>query len=472
MTTAAPRTAAPRTAAPRAAARAAARSGRVASAAWLIALAQLTAGAGAGCLAPGTGGTPLPRGRAGSIGRPIIGGVADGADPSVVALFAHQPEKAAGDLCTAEVIAPTVLLTAGHCVDVIPTLGANAVFDVLIGSNINDPSLEMPAMPQVVATHFDPAFDLDHPENGHDIGVVVLSGPIGLSALAFNTQPLSPVLLGATVRLVGFGLNDATGQGGAGIKRQVSTRLDDYSATLLHVGDDQEDACSGDSGGPVLASIAGGETIVGVTSYGNAECTGGGYATRIDRYLPFLRMYVPTSTGAGGGAVGGSGTGGCVPSCAGRTCGDDGCGGRCGRCAAGFLCGIAGECLPPSACDQNGGWEAEPDDRPDMANPLCASGHIFGTIGQDGDEDWYTLALPPDADYVVTLSSLTEDCTLDLYKRVDGAIVALGEAANAHDLAPQRIERHSIDGGRYFARVSGQNAASTGARYLLSVELH
>ncbi len=39
---------------------------------------------------------------------------------------------------------------------------------------------------------------------------------------------------------------------------------------------------------------------------------------------------------------------GCTPSCAGRVCGDDGCGGSCGRCAAGRAC-EEGRCVAPSA---------------------------------------------------------------------------------------------------------------------------
>jgi outer membrane protein assembly factor BamB len=34
----------------------------------------------------------------------------------------------------------------------------------------------------------------------------------------------------------------------------------------------------------------------------------------------------------------------CVPSCTGKTCGDDGCGGVCGTCATGTTCGAAGTC--------------------------------------------------------------------------------------------------------------------------------
>jgi hypothetical protein len=41
-------------------------------------------------------------------------------------------------------------------------------------------------------------------------------------------------------------------------------------------------------------------------------------------------------------------TSACVPSCAGRACGDDGCGGACGACAGGDAC-VAGACRPRAA---------------------------------------------------------------------------------------------------------------------------
>jgi hypothetical protein len=37
-------------------------------------------------------------------------------------------------------------------------------------------------------------------------------------------------------------------------------------------------------------------------------------------------------------------TSGCTPNCAGRTCGDDGCGGVCGTCTSGATCNATGQC--------------------------------------------------------------------------------------------------------------------------------
>src|SRR4051794_37673594 len=63
----------------------------------------------------------------------IIGGTTDNGDPSVVALFAHQPGATSGSLCTGTVISSTKVLTAAHCVDP-RVVGAGNVFEVLTGT--------------------------------------------------------------------------------------------------------------------------------------------------------------------------------------------------------------------------------------------------------------------------------------------------------------------------------------------------
>ena len=40
----------------------------------------------------------------------------------------------------------------------------------------------------------------------------------------------------------------------------------------------------------------------------------------------------------------------CVPSCSGKVCGSNGCGGLCGACSGGNVCNSTGQCILPSAC--------------------------------------------------------------------------------------------------------------------------
>lgn len=60
----------------------------------------------------------------------------------------------------------------------------------------------------------------------------------------------------------------------------------------------------------------------------------------------------------------------CVPSCAGKKCGDNGCGGSCGTCAAGTACNAAGQC--ESVC------------KPDCAGKTCGDNGCGGSCGTCG----------------------------------------------------------------------------------------
>src|SRR5689334_19575959 len=51
----------------------------------------------------------------GSAEQGIIGGAVDNGDPSVVAIFVHQPGASSGSLCTGTVISSRAVLTAAHC---------------------------------------------------------------------------------------------------------------------------------------------------------------------------------------------------------------------------------------------------------------------------------------------------------------------------------------------------------------------
>lgn len=272
------------------------------------------------CSALACGGAPPPD--TGQTSAAIIGGAIDSQDDAVVAIFAHQPNAQMGALCTATVIAPTVLLTAAHCVA--PSeVGAGAVFEVITSASINHATTAL----SVRDTHFDSAFDGNNPQNGHDIGVALLSNPTTVTPYAVNRDPLPASMVGSPVRIVGYGVNTGTGQSGAGVRRAVTTKIDSINDLLVQVGATGEETCNGDSGGPALATVDGVTKIVGVTSYGNMDCTQGGFDTRVDRYSAFIDQYA------------------CTPSCSGRQCGDDGCGGSCGSCSSGQSCSSAGMCL-------------------------------------------------------------------------------------------------------------------------------
>ena len=110
----------------------------------------------------------------------IVGGRVDTGDPAVVAIYAEVQRfgGSGGALCTGTVIAPTKILTAAHCVAPAET-GPGATFYVLPVPDINH--ADRSSVLEVASTDFDPGFDSNHPENGHDIGVVTLAQPTDIT---------------------------------------------------------------------------------------------------------------------------------------------------------------------------------------------------------------------------------------------------------------------------------------------------
>lgn len=241
-------------------------------------------------LATGCIGGPGPG--IGDTDSPIIGGTLDTADPGVVLLFAQQPGAQSGSLCTAEVVSPHVVMTAAHCVS--PTeVGAGAQFIVFTGSDFNQATQSQ--ILSVKEAHPNPAWDPNNLPAGNDVGVAILDSATSITPLPFNHSAMTQVMVGQSVRFVGYGLDDATNQTGAGVKRTTSTQLSDYDDVKLHFSDGQHETCNGDSGGPAFMMLNGVATIVGVTSYGDVTCSQGGYDTRIDSVASFVDGYIQTN---------------------------------------------------------------------------------------------------------------------------------------------------------------------------------
>ena len=239
----------------------------------------------------------------GNVAQSIINGTDDTGDPGVVMVLAQVPNSMNASLCTGEIISPHVVLTAAHCVDP-ATVGAGAQFVVFTGQVLSMTSPNSDFL-TVKETHFNSSFDSNAPENGNDVGVVILTNPTSITPVPYNRTALPQSMVGGAMRVVGYGITSASDTMGtsAGTRRTAPDTLAALDSQFVYLQDGSHGICEGDSGGPALMTLGGEERIVGVTSFGYTGCpttgpSGGGqtaYAgndTRIDAFSDFIDQWV------------------------------------------------------------------------------------------------------------------------------------------------------------------------------------
>ena len=228
----------------------------------------------------------------GALEQEIIGGTTDTADSAVVLLYMTIPGQQGGSLCTGEVISPHVVLTAAHCTGGEDPTVTNATWRVYPGPDFSKATAA--DLLAVKEAHYNPKFDVNNLPNGNDVGVAILANalPATVVPLPFNRTSMDSGFDGQPVRFVGYGLDNAAAQTGAGVKRTTTTTLSDHTALLVHFADGTHETCNGDSGGPAFMTLGGRETIVGLTSYGDVNCNMGGYDTRVDAMAAWIDGYV------------------------------------------------------------------------------------------------------------------------------------------------------------------------------------
>jgi Trypsin len=202
--------------------------------------------------------------------------------------------------CTGSLIAPKVLLTAGHCT--FGTASAEVWF-----------TETAPTTAEVLSGDYTPGITGDtyaHPDyddfatfpNTSDVGIVVLDKAVRLSTYAsLPTEGLVESLYKHEVfTIVGYGQQDTQPVAVANVQRlQATAKLisiqSGYSAGFnLQLSSNagkphRGGLCFGDSGGPVLY----GTTVLAVNSFViNANCAGAGYSYRIDQ--PHILSWIQT----------------------------------------------------------------------------------------------------------------------------------------------------------------------------------
>jgi V8-like Glu-specific endopeptidase len=247
-----------------------------------VAAAALTLAAFSGC------GVGEPGGEVESADQPIIAGTLDTGDPAVVELLAIKGNSLGK--CSATLVTPRILLTAGHCV----AEEEGATFRVFPGND--DHNLASRDLLAVSAAVFDPQYG--DVTQGHDLALIVLSVPLSIPPMPINRTSVAGAL-GKTARYVGYGVTNGDKGTGSGIKRQASGAIGLVNKVLIGMGANEHLTCNGDSGGPLFMDTGSGrESLIGVTSFGDATCVESGFFMRLDTQLAWvdeqIKKYDPT----------------------------------------------------------------------------------------------------------------------------------------------------------------------------------
>jgi secreted trypsin-like serine protease len=221
--------------------------------------------------------------------------------------------------CSGTMIAPTVLLTAGHCTSDYPDepYSGMRVFyesDVQNGNNTY-PYAGGPNSIEAVEWYAHPLFETA-PFFVHDVGVVILSAPVP-GVTVFGTLPsvnqldaykTQRGLNKLTFTSVGYGLQQSFPDAASWKEHNVKVRMVAYPrliqmnvpgftgdfSLLLSNNANTGGTCFGDSGGPNFLGDT--NIVAGVTSFGiNGNCAGTGGVFRMDRQdvLDFVNAYLP-----------------------------------------------------------------------------------------------------------------------------------------------------------------------------------
>ncbi len=221
--------------------------------------------------------------------------------------------------CSGTLISPTVMLTAGHCVE-----EAGNVNDVTYVRFTED-ALEgrvnyATTQDWLDAEWIEASQVIPHPSyddfatfpQTYDVGLVILSEPVYLSEYgALPDEGFLETLVHGPAKnrrftVVGYGMQGyinpfysdiwARYQGEVTLIELNSTWAGGHSAKFTNNpggGNGQGGSCYGDSGGPVFYGNT--NIVTAVVSWGNTPCIGVDFQFRVDTAiaLDFIRQYVP-----------------------------------------------------------------------------------------------------------------------------------------------------------------------------------